>query len=101
MDDKFGKLLRKLRTKAGKSRYQLWRACGIDQGYIASLENGKKDNPSRSTVILLGMALLYNSDRIELADVEELLLAADYAPLRRRDMVQRAKTRPGDKQLKD
>jgi len=39
--------------------------------------------------------------KIELSDIEELLLAADFAPLRKRDFTPEAKTRPGNKQLKD
>lgn len=101
MDKTFGQLLRQLRNKAGKSRYRLWEFSGLDQSYIARLENGDKVNPSRSTVILLGMALLRNSDQIDLSDIEELLLATDFAPLRKRDFTQEAKTRPGNKQSKD
>ena len=81
----FAGTLKRLRIKAGKSRYQLWRFTGVDQTYIARLENGEKNNPSRSTVILLGMGLVHSSTRINIADVDELLWAADYAPLRRRD----------------
>jgi len=98
---RFAETLKRLRIKAGKSRYRLWEFSGLDQSYIARLENGKKVSPSRTTVILLGMALLRNSDQIELYDIEELLLAADYAPLRKRDITQEAKTRPSNKHLKD
>ena len=101
MDKTFGQLIRQLRNKAGKSRYQLWKFSGIDQSYIAKLENGEKDCPSRSTVILLGMGLLRNCDQLELSDIEELLLAADFAPLRKRDFSREAKIRPENKQLKD
>ena len=97
----FAETLKRLRIKADKSRYQLWKFSGIDQSYIAKLENGDKVNPSRSTVVLLGMGLLYSRDEIDLSDVEELLLAADFAPLRKRDFNQEAKTRPGNKQPKD
>ena len=97
----FAETLKRLRIKAGKSRYRIWEFSGLDQSYIARLENGKKVSPSRTTVILLGMALLRNSDKIELSDVEELLLAADFAPLRKRDFTQAAKTRTGNKQPKD
>lgn len=98
---RFAETLKRLRIKAGKSRYRLWEFSGLDQSYIARLENGKKDCPSRTTVILLGMALLRNSDKIDLSDIEELLLAADFAPLRKRDFTQEAKTRTGNKQPKD
>ena len=82
-------------------KYQLWKFSGVDQSYIAKLENGGKVNPSRSTVVLLGMGLLHACDKIDLSDVEELLLAADFAPLRKRDFNQEAKTRPSNKHLKD
>jgi len=101
MDKTFGQLLRQLRNKVNKSRYQLWKFSGIDQSYIAKLENGKKDCPSRATVILLGMALLRNSAQIDLSDIEELLLAADFVPLRKRDFTQEAKIRTGNKQPRD
>ena len=94
MNNKFGQLLRQLRIKAGKSRYQLWKFSGIDQSYISKLENGDKVNPSRSTVVLLGMGLLRACDEIDLSDIEEMLLAADFAPLRKRDFTNDAKQRP-------
>ena len=97
----FAEILKRLRTKAGKSRYQLWKFSGVDQSYIAKLEKGEKLNPSRSTVILLCMGLLHDCNQIDLCEVEELLLAADYAPLRKRDFIQEAKTRPRNKQPKD
>ena len=97
----FAETLKRLRTKAGKSRYQLWKFSGIDQSYIAKLENGDKVNPSRSTVVLLGMGLLHACDEIDLSDIEELLLAADFAPLRKRDIAQNAKRRPENKRFKD
>lgn len=87
----FAETLKRLRIKAGKSRYQLWKFSGIDQSYIAKLEDGDKVNPSRSTVVLLGMALLCNCKQIELSDIEELLLSADFAPLRKRDFAQKQK----------
>ena len=97
----FAETLKRLRIKAGKSRYQLWKFSGVDQSYIAKLEKGGKLNPSRSTVILLCMGLLHNCNQIDLSEVEELLLAADFAPLRKRDFTQEVKARPGNKQLKD
>jgi transcriptional regulator with XRE-family HTH domain len=97
----FGETLKRLRIKAGKSRYRIWQFSGLDQSYIARLESGKKACPSRTTVILLGMALLRNSDQIELSDIEELLLAADFAPLRKRDIAQNVKKGPENKRFKD
>lgn len=94
MDKKFGQLLKQLRIKANKSKYQLWKFSGVDQSYIAKLENGKKINPSRSTVILLGMGLVHASSDIDVTDIDELLWAADFAPLRKRDTAHDLKMRP-------
>lgn len=97
----FAETLKRLRIKAGKSRYQLWKFSGVDQSYIAKLESGEKGNPSRSTVILLGMGLVYASHEISITDVEELLWTADYAPLRRRDVVREVKIEPRNQKLRN
>lgn len=78
---KFGQNLDQLRIKAGKSRYSLWKLTGLDQAFLLRLETGKK-NPSRNTVMLLGLALTHGCTRISCDDVDELLLNAGYAPLR-------------------
>jgi transcriptional regulator with XRE-family HTH domain len=77
----FGDTLRNLRTRAGKSRYRLWQLTGLDQAFLSRLEKGQK-NPSRNTVMLLGLALVHGGDEITCDDVDELLLSADFAPLR-------------------
>ena len=86
----FGDTLRNLRTRAGKSRYRLWQLTGLDQAFLARLEKGEK-NPSRNTVMLLGLALVHGSNEITCEEIDELLLAAGYAPLR--DMRSRALSR--------
>jgi len=78
---KFGENLHYLRTKAGKSRYRLWQLTSLDQAYLGRLEKGEK-NPSRNTVILLGLALVHGCSQITCEDIDDLLLAAGYAPLR-------------------
>ncbi len=80
----FGQTLRALRTRSGKSRYRLAQFSGIDQGYLLRLETGARTNPSRDVVLMIGFALVENSSTVSLHDVDELLLAAEYAPLRRR-----------------
>lgn len=80
-DMNFGENLRYLRTKAGKSRYQLWKITGLDQAFLSRLEKGEK-NPSRNTVILLGLALVHGCNQITCEHIDELLLVAGYAPLR-------------------
>ena len=77
----FGDTLLKLRTRAGKSRYRLWQLTGLDQAFLARLEKGEK-NPSRNTVMLLGLALVHGCNEINCDEIDELLLAAGYAPLR-------------------
>ena len=80
----FGNTLKAVRKKADKSRYRLARYSGIDQAYIQRLETGERSNPSRDVVLMIGFALVENSSTVSLHDVDELLLAAAYAPLRRR-----------------
>ena len=70
-------------AKAKKSKHELHRVTGLDQAYLKRLENGSKANPSRETVLMLAFALVRGNEAIELYDVDELLLAAGYAPLRR------------------
>jgi transcriptional regulator with XRE-family HTH domain len=77
----FGDTLHKLRTKSGKSRYRLWQLTGLDQAFLSRLEKGEK-NPSRNTVMLLGLALVHGCNVIACEEIDELLLVAGYAPLR-------------------
>lgn len=79
--DKFGDNLRRLRIKAGKSRYRLWQLTGLDQAFLGRLEKSEK-NPSRNTVMLLGLALIHGCSQITCEEIDQLLLSAGYAPLR-------------------
>ena len=80
----FAQTLKALRTKSGKSRYRLTRYSGLDEAYILRLESGERQNPSRDSVMKLGLALVATSGVITIHDVNELLLSAGYAPLRSR-----------------
>jgi transcriptional regulator with XRE-family HTH domain len=81
----FGETLKKLRTAAGKSRYRLAQYSGINEAYILRLERGERANPSRDVVLMLGLALVESSESsVGIWDIDELLLSAGYAPLRRR-----------------
>jgi transcriptional regulator with XRE-family HTH domain len=80
----FAETLKKLRTKAGKSRYRLAQYSGINEAYTLRLERGERANPSRDVVLMLGLALVESSDSVGIWDIDELLLSAGYAPLRRR-----------------
>jgi transcriptional regulator with XRE-family HTH domain len=77
----FGDRLKNLREKSGKSRYRLSQLTGLDQAFLARLETGEK-NPSRGTVIRLGLALVHDCNKIDPDEIDDLLLSADYAPLR-------------------
>ena len=89
----FNRTLEKLRKKAGKSRYRLAQLTGLDESFIGRLEKGEK-NPSRNTVILLGMALLHDCDNLSLHDIDALLMDAEYAPLHELRFTQRAPVLP-------
>ena len=80
----FGATLKKLRLKSGKSRYRLAQYSGLDEAYILRLESGQRQNPSRDTVMKLCLALVAKSDVVSLQNVNALLLAGGYAPLRSR-----------------
>ena len=81
---RFSEVFRTLRRRAQKSRYRIAQYSGIDQSYILRLETGEKANPSREVVLMLALALVHDSDSVGIHDVEELLMAAGYLPLRRR-----------------
>lgn len=83
----FGEVLQQVRRKAGKSRYRLAQWCGINEAYILRLENGQRNNPSRDVVLMLALALVHGSPSLAIYDIDGLLLAAGYAPLRRRGEV--------------
>ena len=76
--------LRTLRTKGGKSKYRLAQYSGLDEAYILRLESGERQNPSRDAVMKLCLALAATSEAINIHEVNQLLLAAGYAPLRSR-----------------
>ena len=73
-----------LRRKSGISRYKLAQWSGLSETYIFRLENRERAGPSRDVVIMLGFALARGEPRVEIWDVDDLLLSAGCAPLRRR-----------------
>jgi transcriptional regulator with XRE-family HTH domain len=80
----FAETMKRLRTKAGKSRYKLAQWTGLSEAYLLRLENGERDNPSRDVVLLIALALTSGSSNIDIYDIEEFTLSAGYAPLRKR-----------------
>ena len=51
----FGETLKKLRTRACKSRYRLAQYSGVHQVYILRLKREERGNPSIRTTSLLGL----------------------------------------------
>ncbi len=81
---RFSQTLKRLRQQSGKSRYKLAQYSGLNEAYLLRLESGERRNPSRDAVVKLALALVADSGAVSLHDVNELLLAGDYAPLRGR-----------------
>ena len=69
---------------ASKSRYRVAQYSDLNQAYILRLESGARGNPSRDVVLMLGLALVEDLDSVGIWDIDELLMSAEYAPLRRR-----------------
>lgn len=80
----FAESLKELRKKSGKSRYRLAQWSGLSEAYLLRLETGERANPSRDVVLMLAFALVTESNKIDLFDIEEFLWSAGYASLRRR-----------------
>ncbi len=83
-DSEFPGVFKKLRSKSGKSKYKLAQDSGLNQAYISRLETGERQKPSRDAVLKLAVALVTGCEEITIHDVQELLIAADHAPLRNR-----------------
>ena len=77
---KFAKALKKSRKEAKLTGYALAKDSGVDPTYLARLEREEKVRPGRQLVLLIGQALLDNSGKISLKDVDRLLKAAGYRP---------------------
>ncbi len=80
----FADTLKKLRARAGKSRYRLAQYSGLNQAYVLRLEIGERENPTRDVVIMLGFAIVEGSQSVAIWDIDELLMSAEYTPLRKR-----------------
>lgn len=71
----FGEILRTYRRNAGQPQLEAALAAGISQRHLSFLETGRSQ-PSRGVVLALGGTL-----GLSLAQQNELLLAAGYAPM--------------------
>ena len=77
----FPAVLRVLRERSGKSIYRLAQYSGLTEAYLGRLETGERRNPTRDTVVKIGIALVQDSAEVSIQDVQELLLAAGFTPL--------------------
>lgn len=73
----FTKLMRETWERSDRSQADIARDAWIDPGYLSKLLSGEKDRPSRDTVIRLAVWGL----GLSRYDTDDLLLAAQYAPL--------------------
>lgn len=67
-------------STAGLTRYGLARLANVDDRYLARLASGVASNPSRDTVLALGMALFDYTSAFERADVDRALKIAGFPP---------------------
>lgn len=76
-DASFTSLLKSHCEQNGRLRYDaVATAAHLDAAYVYRLIKGEKCHPSSNTVIRLALAL-----RLSVAQTDELLMAAGYAPL--------------------
>lgn len=68
-------------ARDGRSLNQIAQSALIDVGYLWRLRMGQKRHPSRDVLIRLGLAL-----RLEPEELDELLVAADHAPITLRQL---------------
>ena len=89
VDDSFSGCLNRYLRRSGLSLSQLARRSWLDVSYVSRLvhlpcdplnprlaDDGRRRQPSRDTVIRLGLAM-----QLSMEELDELLLTAGYAPL--------------------
>ena len=77
----FPTVLRELRARSRKSIYRLAQYCELTEAYLGRLKTGERQNPTRDTVVKIALALVEDSTEVTIHDVQELLVAAGFAPL--------------------
>ena len=78
-EDDFASVLKRLIEAVGCSQYRLAEVSDVDRPYLHRLSSGEKRAPSRQTAIRLGAGLVRLG--ADILAVDELLLAAGYAPI--------------------
>jgi predicted transcriptional regulator len=70
--DSFAQTFSELLKKFDISCYQISQYTHLNEGYLSRLRSGEKTNPSRETVLKIGLALAHCSDEVTLSDIETL-----------------------------
>jgi transcriptional regulator with XRE-family HTH domain len=70
--DSFAQTFSELLKQFNISCYQISEFTHLNEGYLSRLRNGEKTNPSRETVLRIGIALAHCSDKVTLSDIETL-----------------------------
>jgi hypothetical protein len=82
--DDFSKVFSILLDKTGVSCYKISHYTHLNEAYLSRLKKGGKNNPSRETVIKIGLALAHYSDDITLSDIETLFQSTSLSIVSRR-----------------
>ena len=72
----FGATLRRFRERAGLSQNALAQRAGVNASYINRLESGDRRRPTEQVCAAIGRTM-----HLTIAELDELLLSAGYAPL--------------------
>ena len=74
--DELADILSTYVERDGRSLNRIALGALVDVGYLWRLQHGERINPSRDVLIRLGLAL-----RLEPEELDELLVATNYAPI--------------------
>jgi len=72
----FDKIYSKLLDELEVTNYEVSKFTHIDQGYLSSLRNGHKNNPSPEILVKIGLALAHYGNKVKMKHIEELFNAA-------------------------
>jgi predicted transcriptional regulator len=70
--DSFAQTFSELLKKFDISCYQISEFTHLNESYLSRLRNGEKTNPSRETVLRIGIALAHCNSEVKLSDIETL-----------------------------
>jgi transcriptional regulator with XRE-family HTH domain len=82
--DSFAQTFSELLKKSGVSSYQIAKFTHLDPAYLSRLKSGEKTNPSRETVLKIGLALAHYGDKVALSDIETLFRSTSLSVVSRK-----------------